>query len=80
MLTVVYVSPFRRQKNKVNSKNTPNTVLQINPYMSNPCHIELILTEGDEVVAKSEEVAGRETLRLNARQRAARTRKAITAA
>ncbi|PKK53821.1 hypothetical protein CI102_1510 [Trichoderma harzianum] len=53
---------------------------RINPYMSNPCHIELILTEGDEVVAKTEEVAGRETLRLNARQRAARTRKAITAA
>ncbi len=48
--------------------------------MSNPCHIELILTEGDEVVAKTEEVAGRESLRLNARQRAARTRKAITAA
>lgn len=48
--------------------------------MSNPCHIELILTEGEEVVQKSDEVAGREQLRLNARQRGARVRKAITAA
>lgn len=46
--------------------------------MSNPCHIELILTEGEEVVQKSDEVAGRE--RLTARQRAVRARKAITAA
>lgn len=53
---------------------------QINPYMSNPCHIELILTEGEEVVQKSEQVAGREQLRLNSRQRGARTRQAITAA
>lgn len=53
-------------------------VEQINPYMSNPCHIELILTEGEEVVQKSDEVAGRE--RLTARQRAVRVRKAIAAA
>lgn len=53
---------------------------QINPYMSNPCHIELILTEGDEVVQKSDQVAGREQLRLNSRQRGARVRQAITAA
>lgn len=55
-------------------------VLKINPYMSNPCHIELILTEGEEVVPKSEQVADREPLRLNARQRGARLRKAITSA
>jgi large subunit ribosomal protein L17e len=48
--------------------------------MSNPCHIELILTEGEEVVAKSEEVVGREEVRLNSRQRAVRQRRAITAA
>jgi large subunit ribosomal protein L17e len=48
--------------------------------MSNPCHIELILTEGEEVVQKSEAVAGREGLRLNSRQRGARQRQAITAA
>lgn len=53
---------------------------QINPYMSNPCHIELILTEGEEVVQKSEQVADREALRLNSRQRGTRLRKAITAA
>ena len=48
--------------------------------MSNPCHIELILTEGEEVVQKSEQVVGREELRLNSRQRGARVRQAITAA
>lgn len=51
--------------------------LQINPYMSQPCHIELILTEGEEVVQKSEEVADREGLRLNSRQRGARNRQAL---
>lgn len=48
--------------------------------MSNPCHIELILTEADEVVQKSEQVADREQLRLNSRQRGTRIRQAITAA
>lgn len=55
------------------------TPLQINPYMSNPCHIELILTEGEEVVQKSEAVVGREEAHLNSRQRATRQRRAITA-
>ena len=53
---------------------------QINPYMSNPCHIELILTEIEETVQKAEAVVGREEVRLNARQRGARLRKALTAA
>jgi len=53
---------------------------RINPYMSNPCHIELILTEGEEVVPKSAQVVGREEARLNSRQRGARVRRAITAA
>lgn len=52
---------------------------RINPYMSNPCHIELILTEGEEVVQKSEAVVGREE-HLSSRQRGVRTRKALTAA
>ncbi|KAF2194694.1 60S ribosomal protein L17 [Zopfia rhizophila CBS 207.26] len=52
---------------------------RINPYMSNPCHIELILTEGEEVVQKSPEVVSRENARLNSRQRGARVRAAITA-
>ena len=52
---------------------------QINPYMSNPCHIEMILTEGEEVVQKAPEVVHREEARLNARQRGARARRAITA-
>ncbi len=46
---------------------------------SNPCHIELILTEGEEVVQKSPEVVNREQGKhLNSRQRAQRVRKAIT--
>ncbi|KAF1811759.1 ribosomal protein L22 [Eremomyces bilateralis CBS 781.70] len=49
---------------------------RINPYMSNPCHIEMILTEGDEVVKKAAPVAER----LNTRQIGARRRKAITSA
>ncbi|KAE8448194.1 60S ribosomal protein L17 [Mollisiaceae sp. DMI_Dod_QoI] len=53
---------------------------RINPYMSNPCHIELILTEGEEVVQKSEAVVGREQAHLSSRQRGARQRRAITAA
>ncbi|KAK7535404.1 60S ribosomal protein uL22 [Phyllosticta citribraziliensis] len=52
---------------------------RINPYMSNPCHIELILTEGEEVVQKSPQVAHREEARLNSRQRGLRVRQAITA-
>lgn len=52
--------------------------LQINPYMSNPCHIELILTEGEEVVQKGPQVAEMEKKRLNSRQRGVRLRRAIT--
>ena len=51
---------------------------QINPYMSNPCHIELILTEGEEVVQKGPQVVEMEKKRLNARQRGAQLRRAIT--
>ncbi|OCK84280.1 ribosomal protein L22 [Lepidopterella palustris CBS 459.81] len=51
---------------------------RINPYMSNPCHIEMILAEGDEVVQKSPQVV--QEVRLNSRQRGARVRRAITAA
>ena len=54
-------------------------VSQINPYMSNPCHIELILTEGAEIVQKSSD-ADQHALHLSSRQRGARHRKAITAA
>lgn len=47
--------------------------------MSNPCHVELILTEGEEVVQKSEAVV-RDPAHLSSRQRGARIRQAITAA
>ncbi len=45
--------------------------------MSNPCHIELILTEGAELVAKAEGVAGRDDARLNSRQRGRRVHQAL---
>jgi large subunit ribosomal protein L17e len=48
--------------------------------MSNPCHIEMILTEGEEVVQKSDEsLVNKKQDRLNARQRGVRLRRAITA-
>merc|ERR1711881_194332 len=50
---------------------------RINPYMSNPCHIELILTEGEEAVTKAEELGVAKGARLNARQRGQQRRKAI---
>jgi large subunit ribosomal protein L17e len=46
--------------------------------MSNPCHIELILTEGEEVVQKGPQVAEIEKKRLNSRQKGARLSRAIT--
>ncbi|RMZ70788.1 60S ribosomal L17 [Pyrenophora seminiperda CCB06] len=49
---------------------------RINPYMSNPSHIELILTEGAEVVQKGPQSVER---RMNSRQRGRAVRKAITA-
>ncbi|KAH0615149.1 uncharacterized protein H6S33_000785 [Morchella sextelata] len=39
---------------------------RINPYMSNPCHIEVIVSEAEEAVAKAEDNA---VLHLNSRQR-----------
>lgn len=52
---------------------------QINPYMTNPCHIELILTEGEEFVQKGPHVVKREEARLSSRQRGAEIRRAIQA-
>ncbi|KAK5069661.1 60S ribosomal protein L17B [Lithohypha guttulata] len=49
---------------------------RINPYMSNPCHIELILTEGEEAVSKAEET--QVSKKLNSRQRGAERRRLIT--
>ena len=42
--------------------------------MTNPCHIELILTEGEEVVQKAPVV---EAARLSSRQRGAQLRRAL---
>lgn len=48
--------------------------------MTNPCHIELILTEGEEVVQKGPQVVKREEVRLTSRQRGSQLRRAITEA
>merc|ERR1712054_732016 len=47
---------------------------RINPYMSNPSHIELILTEGEEVVQKAPQAIHREQglHHLTSRQRGQR--------
>ncbi|KAI5303824.1 60S ribosomal protein L17 [Ascosphaera pollenicola] len=50
---------------------------RINPYMSQPCHIELILTEGEEVVEKAKTVT--KPNRLTSRQRGQQIRRAIEA-
>ncbi|GAB7333169.1 hypothetical protein MBLNU13_g04829t1 [Cladosporium sp. NU13] len=52
---------------------------RINPYMSNPCHIEMILTEGTEVVQKAPEKVAREQQHLSSRQRGARRTQAAIA-
>ncbi|OGM44012.1 hydroxyisocaproate dehydrogenase [Aspergillus bombycis] len=49
---------------------------RINPYMTNPCHIELILTEGEEVVQKGPVV---KDAHLSSRQRGLQVRRAIQA-
>ncbi|KXL41884.1 hypothetical protein M433DRAFT_146192 [Acidomyces richmondensis BFW] len=51
---------------------------RINPYMSNPCHIELILTEGEEVVQKAPQIVQRAHAHLSSRQRGQRAYRAIT--
>ena len=52
---------------------------RINPYMSNPCHVEMILIEAGEEVKKGEEKAVEKSgQRLSVRQRASRARRAIT--
>lgn len=47
---------------------------QINPYMTNPCHIELILTEAAEEVKKATED---KKVRLSTRQRGTQIRRAL---
>ncbi|KAF9946212.1 60S ribosomal protein L17, partial [Mortierella alpina] len=46
---------------------------RINPYMSSPCHIEIILAEENEGVKREVEA---KKPKLNARQLAARARRA----
>ncbi|KAF8445413.1 ribosomal protein L22/L17, partial [Terfezia claveryi] len=53
---------------------------RINPYMSNPCHVELMLSQADEQVSKGAD--SQNVVRLNIRHRAriaGRERRAITA-
>lgn len=48
--------------------------------MTNPCHIELILTEADEEVKKGPQTALTSQARLTSRQRGTQIRRAITEA
>lgn len=75
MRTVVYVEALA-----IGTGRALLTVYtQINPYMSQPCHIEMILTEGEEVVQKSSQTVKRETgEHLSSRQRGQRTRRMLT--
>jgi large subunit ribosomal protein L17e len=51
---------------------------RINPYMSNPCHVEMILVEAGEEVKKGEgKEVSKGSERLSTRQRAQRARRAI---
>jgi large subunit ribosomal protein L17e len=45
--------------------------------MTNPCHIELILTEGEETVKKGPEVVKKEGVHLSSRQRGTQIRRAL---
>ncbi|KAI4541398.1 hypothetical protein MG293_008540 [Ovis ammon polii] len=45
--------PFRRYNGGVG--RTYRAHGRINPYMSSPCHIEMILTEKEQIVPKPEE-------------------------
>ncbi|RUP50385.1 50S ribosomal protein L22 [Jimgerdemannia flammicorona] len=47
---------------------------RINPYMSSPCHIEVILSEADSTVKREDD--GKKVARLNVRQVARNARKA----
>ncbi|KAJ5961275.1 uncharacterized protein N7479_008425 [Penicillium vulpinum] len=47
---------------------------RINPYMTNPCHIELILTEANEQVKKATDD---KQVRLSSRQRGTQIRRAL---
>lgn len=41
---------------------------RINPYMSSPCHIEMILTEKEQIVPKpEEEIAQKKKVRVRGR-------------
>jgi len=53
---------------------------RINPYMSNPCHIEMILTEAEEAVKKGADavVETKGEKHLSSRQRGQRVRRTIT--
>ena len=53
---------------------------RINPYMSNPCHIEMILTEAPEKIRKGPDGALTKEERLNSRQKGARIRRQLTSA
>ena len=69
MPTAVYAAPPH-----LLAKHKCSPCTQINPYMSNPCHIEVIVSEKDEAVKKADDkrlspLTSRQRARLLTRQR-----------
>merc|ERR1711890_185923 len=52
----LYVEHIAVNEAPKNRRRTYRAHGRINPFMSHPCHIEMILTEGEERVAKEAEV------------------------
>ncbi|KAJ5391492.1 2-hydroxyacid dehydrogenase [Penicillium cosmopolitanum] len=68
------ISRIQCSQAPANRRRTYRAHGRINPYMSQPCHIELILTEANEQVAKA---APKEVAHLSSRQRGTQLRRAL---
>merc|ERR1711965_1161043 len=47
---------------------------RINPFMSNPCHIEMVLTEDEDTVARPEDADGNRKVKKISKKKQARER------
>ena len=66
-LVVTHIQTNRAMKQR---RRTYRAHGRINPYMSNPTHIELILGERDEQVSKADDEEGKAPIRLSKKRRA----------
>merc|ERR1719478_1502798 len=74
-LEITHIQVNRAQKQR---RRTYRAHGRTNPYMSSPCHIELILSEKTAAVAKGEEEDGKKPKRLS-KKRLAQQRSAALA-